>query len=70
MLRGSKSGNTCCFDDAVKDPADPLTSRIDLPTVYVQYARNLSDVEDTIDRLWLFLITGAFGGSGTTGARR
>ena len=40
-----------------------LTNRIDLPTVYVQYARNLTDVEDTIDRLWLFLITGALGGS-------
>lgn len=40
-----------------------LTSRIDLPTIYVQYARNLADVEDTIERLWLFLITGAFGGS-------
>ena len=40
-----------------------LTSRIDLPAVYVQYARNLADVEDTIDRLWLFLIIGAMGGS-------
>jgi endonuclease/exonuclease/phosphatase family metal-dependent hydrolase len=24
------AGLTCCFDDAVQDPADPLTSRIDL----------------------------------------
>jgi endonuclease/exonuclease/phosphatase family metal-dependent hydrolase len=33
VLRGSKPGNTCCFDAAVKDPADPLTSRIDLVLV-------------------------------------
>lgn len=40
-----------------------LTTRIDLPTVYVQYARNHADVQATIDRLWVFLITGALGGT-------
>jgi two-component system OmpR family sensor kinase len=39
------------------------TSQLGLPAVYVQYARSHSDLEATIDRLWLFLGGGVLAGT-------
>ena len=33
------------------------------PTGYVQYGRSLAHVDSTVDRLWLFIAAGVFGGT-------
>jgi len=42
--RHSDSGETCCFDAAVRDPAETLTSRIDL----VLHSRDVKAARETI----------------------
>src|SRR5215211_3397323 len=39
------------------------TNQLGLPAVYVQYARDHSDLQATIDRLWLFLAAGVLAGT-------
>jgi two-component system, OmpR family, sensor kinase len=42
----------------------PVTSsQLGVPAVYVQYARNRSDLDSTIDRMWLFLAAGVLVGT-------
>jgi two-component system, OmpR family, sensor kinase len=42
----------------------PVTStQLGVPAVYVQYARDSSDLDATIDRLWLFLAAGVLAGT-------
>ncbi len=40
----------------------PITSGGEV-TGYIQYGRNLQHVDSTIDRLWLFIVAGVFGGT-------
>jgi two-component system, OmpR family, sensor kinase len=39
------------------------TSKLGLPAIYVQYARDHDDLQTTIDRLWLFLAAGVLVGT-------
>ena len=41
----------------------PFSNALGAPVVYVQYARDRSSVEATVDRLWLFLGLGVVGGT-------
>ncbi len=43
--------------------APVATNRVGVPAVFVQYARNHNDLEDTIGRLWLFLACGVLVGT-------
>lgn len=41
----------------------PIAAQLGNPAAWVQYARRPSEVEATIDRMWLFLALGVFGGA-------
>jgi two-component system OmpR family sensor kinase len=49
--------------DMLVASAPVTTSQLGAPAVYVQYARNRSDLDSTIDRMWLFLATGVLVGT-------
>lgn len=41
----------------------PITSDTGVITGYVEYGRSLAHVDSTVDRLWLFIVAGVFGGT-------
>jgi len=49
--------------DMLVASAPVTSSQLGVPAVYVQYARNRSDLDSTIDRMWLFLAAGVLVGT-------
>jgi len=49
--------------DMLVASAPVTTSQLGAPAVYVQYARNRSDLDSTVGRLWLFLAAGVLVGT-------
>jgi two-component system, OmpR family, sensor kinase len=49
--------------DGMRVATEPILSETGTVTGYVQYGRNLGHVEATIDRVWLLIVAGIFGGT-------